>query len=274
MATWLCVKKQHVLSTWRHKMAVRALLFSCISWPEPCHPRLETRAIQNPSSWPSSNTGCVFNLLPAFQSLPASKTCFRISGSKSQSALWNAITAGMGIKGKPPKPPLDDPRSPEEILADEFPAVDVPEATEKTAIRSAVTLPHRLSFADRKHTHRMTTLGDTVTPKSPTQGCMCVVGGEGWGGSWIVDTVSLLPAKYRDIEIEIKGYLFPWESHIGVLWERGNIRGSHSPWEPRGSALSSTATQYADSAGWRVRLDVTFPFLRTGDGAVGAGARS
>uniref|UniRef100_A0A8C5FVU6 Phosphodiesterase n=1 Tax=Gadus morhua TaxID=8049 RepID=A0A8C5FVU6_GADMO len=41
----------------------------------------------------------------------------------------------MGIKGKPPKPPLDDPRSPEEILADEFPAADVPEATEKTAIR-------------------------------------------------------------------------------------------------------------------------------------------
>ncbi|KAM3866251.1 dual specificity calcium/calmodulin-dependent 3',5'-cyclic nucleotide phosphodiesterase 1A-like [Diretmus argenteus] len=57
------------------------------------------------------------------------------SRSKSQSALWNAITAGMGIKGKEQKPPLNDPRSPEEILADELPAADGPEITEKTAIR-------------------------------------------------------------------------------------------------------------------------------------------
>ncbi|XP_028986470.1 dual specificity calcium/calmodulin-dependent 3',5'-cyclic nucleotide phosphodiesterase 1A isoform X2 [Betta splendens] len=55
--------------------------------------------------------------------------------SKSQSALWNAITAGMGIKGKEQKVPLSDPRTPEEILADEFPAADEPDATEKTAIR-------------------------------------------------------------------------------------------------------------------------------------------
>ncbi|XP_035994247.1 calcium/calmodulin-dependent 3',5'-cyclic nucleotide phosphodiesterase 1A isoform X2 [Fundulus heteroclitus] len=55
--------------------------------------------------------------------------------SKSQSALWNAITAGMGIKGKEQKVPLNDPRSPEEILADELPAADEPDATEKTAIR-------------------------------------------------------------------------------------------------------------------------------------------
>lgn len=62
------------------------------------------------------------------------------AGSKSQSALWNAITAGMGIKGKEQKVPLNDPRTPEEILADEFPAADEPEATEKTAIRfGAVT---------------------------------------------------------------------------------------------------------------------------------------
>ncbi|XP_063316951.1 uncharacterized protein LOC134616142 [Pelmatolapia mariae] len=54
--------------------------------------------------------------------------------SKSQSALWNAITAGMGIKGKEQKPPLNDPRSPEEILADDLPAADEPDATEKTAI--------------------------------------------------------------------------------------------------------------------------------------------
>lgn len=57
------------------------------------------------------------------------------SRSKSQSALWNAITAGMGIKGKEQKPLLNDPRSPEEILADDLPASDEPEATEKTAIR-------------------------------------------------------------------------------------------------------------------------------------------
>ncbi|KAM6919284.1 dual specificity calcium/calmodulin-dependent 3',5'-cyclic nucleotide phosphodiesterase 1A isoform 2-T2 [Xenentodon cancila] len=55
--------------------------------------------------------------------------------SKSQSALWNAITAGMGIKGKEQKAPMNDPRSPEEILADALPASDEPDATEKTAIR-------------------------------------------------------------------------------------------------------------------------------------------
>lgn len=41
----------------------------------------------------------------------------------------------MGIKGKEQKVPLNDPRTPEEILADEFPAADEPDATEKTAIR-------------------------------------------------------------------------------------------------------------------------------------------
>lgn len=46
----------------------------------------------------------------------------------------------MGIKGKEQKVPLNDPRTPEEILADEFPAADEPDATEKTAIRfDAVT---------------------------------------------------------------------------------------------------------------------------------------
>ncbi|XP_045907992.1 calcium/calmodulin-dependent 3',5'-cyclic nucleotide phosphodiesterase 1A isoform X2 [Micropterus dolomieu] len=55
--------------------------------------------------------------------------------SKSQSALWNAITAGMGMKGKEQNAPLNDPRSPEEILADDLPAPDEPDATEKTAIR-------------------------------------------------------------------------------------------------------------------------------------------
>lgn len=59
------------------------------------------------------------------------------SGSKSQNALWNAITAGMGIKGKEQKPPLNDPRCPEEILAEDLPATDEPDATEKTALRFA-----------------------------------------------------------------------------------------------------------------------------------------
>lgn len=58
-----------------------------------------------------------------------------IAGSKSQSALWNAITAGMGIKGKEQKPHQNDPRTPEEILADELPLTDEADATEKTAIR-------------------------------------------------------------------------------------------------------------------------------------------
>lgn len=60
---------------------------------------------------------------------------FFLKGSKSQSALWNAITAGMGIKEKEQKDLLSDPRSPEEILAEDPPASDEPEATEKTAIR-------------------------------------------------------------------------------------------------------------------------------------------
>ncbi|KAJ0011968.1 hypothetical protein NQD34_012943 [Periophthalmus magnuspinnatus] len=65
----------------------------------------------------------------------SSRPTASFSRSKSQSALWNAITAGMGIKGKEQKPLLNDPRSPEEILADELPGTDEPDATEKTAIR-------------------------------------------------------------------------------------------------------------------------------------------
>lgn len=41
----------------------------------------------------------------------------------------------MGIKGKEQKPQLNDPRSLEEILAEDFPLTDEPDATEKTAIR-------------------------------------------------------------------------------------------------------------------------------------------
>lgn len=43
----------------------------------------------------------------------------------------------MGIKGKEQKPLLNDPRSIEEILAEDLPLADEPDATEKTAIRFA-----------------------------------------------------------------------------------------------------------------------------------------
>uniref|UniRef100_A0A8C7MY64 Phosphodiesterase n=1 Tax=Oncorhynchus kisutch TaxID=8019 RepID=A0A8C7MY64_ONCKI len=59
----------------------------------------------------------------------------RFARSKSQNALWNAITAGIGIKDKDKRGILIDPRSPEEILADDLPVVDGPDAMEKTAIR-------------------------------------------------------------------------------------------------------------------------------------------
>ncbi|XP_076827980.1 dual specificity calcium/calmodulin-dependent 3',5'-cyclic nucleotide phosphodiesterase 1A isoform X2 [Brachyhypopomus gauderio] len=59
----------------------------------------------------------------------------RFARSKSQNALWNAITAGIGIRDKDKRGILIDPRSPEEILADELPSVDSPDAMEKTAIR-------------------------------------------------------------------------------------------------------------------------------------------
>uniref|UniRef100_A0A8C1XGZ6 Phosphodiesterase n=1 Tax=Cyprinus carpio TaxID=7962 RepID=A0A8C1XGZ6_CYPCA len=57
--------------------------------------------------------------------------------SKSQSALWNTLTAGTGKKEKVKfqRDIPDDPRRIEEILADELPSTDVPEATEKTAVR-------------------------------------------------------------------------------------------------------------------------------------------
>ncbi|XP_056155312.1 dual specificity calcium/calmodulin-dependent 3',5'-cyclic nucleotide phosphodiesterase 1C [Lampris incognitus] len=59
----------------------------------------------------------------------------RFTRSKSQNALWNAITAGIGIKDKDKRRILIDPRNPEEILADELPSMDGADAMEKTAIR-------------------------------------------------------------------------------------------------------------------------------------------
>ncbi|TRY89099.1 hypothetical protein DNTS_004570, partial [Danionella cerebrum] len=58
----------------------------------------------------------------------------RFARSKSQNALWNAITAGIGIKDKDKRGILIDPRSPEEILADDLPSIETPDAMEKTAI--------------------------------------------------------------------------------------------------------------------------------------------
>ncbi|KAL6468156.1 hypothetical protein MHYP_G00238330 [Metynnis hypsauchen] len=71
--------------------------------------------------------------------------------SKSQNALWNSITAGMGIKEKvrSQKSILDDSRSPEEILAEDFPPTDGPDAMEKTAVSMATlgsSLSERISF--------------------------------------------------------------------------------------------------------------------------------
>ncbi|XP_039540851.1 calcium/calmodulin-dependent 3',5'-cyclic nucleotide phosphodiesterase 1A isoform X4 [Pimephales promelas] len=65
----------------------------------------------------------------------SSRPLARFARSKSQNALWNAITAGIGIKDKDKRGILIDPRSPEEILADDLPSVDSPDAMEKTAIR-------------------------------------------------------------------------------------------------------------------------------------------
>ena len=50
--------------------------------------------------------------------------------------MWSAPAAGIGVRDGETKV-LFDPRSPEEVLADELPASNGPEATEKTAIRSA-----------------------------------------------------------------------------------------------------------------------------------------
>ncbi|XP_055038064.2 dual specificity calcium/calmodulin-dependent 3',5'-cyclic nucleotide phosphodiesterase 1A isoform X2 [Misgurnus anguillicaudatus] len=65
----------------------------------------------------------------------SSRPLARFARSKSQNALWNAITAGIGIKDKDKRGIVIDPRSPEEILADDLPAIDTPDAMEKTAIR-------------------------------------------------------------------------------------------------------------------------------------------
>ncbi|KAM9023632.1 dual specificity calcium/calmodulin-dependent 3',5'-cyclic nucleotide phosphodiesterase 1C isoform 3-T3 [Ara ararauna] len=58
-------------------------------------------------------------------------------GSKSQNCLWNTIIDGLtgNLKERPKPTIINDPRPPEEILADELPPVDSPEALVKTSFR-------------------------------------------------------------------------------------------------------------------------------------------
>lgn len=59
------------------------------------------------------------------------------SGSKSQNCLWNSIIDGLtgNVKEKPRPTIVHDPRPPEQILADELPQLDSPEALVKTSFR-------------------------------------------------------------------------------------------------------------------------------------------
>ncbi|KAG5841647.1 hypothetical protein ANANG_G00168860 [Anguilla anguilla] len=57
--------------------------------------------------------------------------------SKSPNAVWNALTAGTGGRDRQKEKPEipEDPRTPEEVLAEEPPSADGPEAPMKAAIR-------------------------------------------------------------------------------------------------------------------------------------------
>ncbi|XP_039718614.1 dual specificity calcium/calmodulin-dependent 3',5'-cyclic nucleotide phosphodiesterase 1C isoform X4 [Pteropus medius] len=61
----------------------------------------------------------------------------RFSRSKSQNCLWNSLIDGLtgNVKEKPRPTIVQDPRPPEEILADELPQLDSPEALVKTSFR-------------------------------------------------------------------------------------------------------------------------------------------
>ncbi|XP_068013002.1 dual specificity calcium/calmodulin-dependent 3',5'-cyclic nucleotide phosphodiesterase 1C isoform X6 [Melanerpes formicivorus] len=61
----------------------------------------------------------------------------RFARSKSQNCLWNTIIGGLtgNLKERPKPTIISDPRPPEEILADELPPVDSPEALVKTSFR-------------------------------------------------------------------------------------------------------------------------------------------
>ncbi|XP_030060209.1 LOW QUALITY PROTEIN: dual specificity calcium/calmodulin-dependent 3',5'-cyclic nucleotide phosphodiesterase 1C [Microcaecilia unicolor] len=64
-----------------------------------------------------------------------SRPLTRFSRSKSQNSIWSTIFGGLNLKEKPKPTIVKDDRSPEEILADELPQLDSPEALPKTAIR-------------------------------------------------------------------------------------------------------------------------------------------
>ncbi|XP_026699805.1 calcium/calmodulin-dependent 3',5'-cyclic nucleotide phosphodiesterase 1C isoform X5 [Athene cunicularia] len=61
----------------------------------------------------------------------------RFARSKSQNCLWNTIIGGLtgNLKERSKPTIISDPRPPEEILADELPPVDSPEALVKTSFR-------------------------------------------------------------------------------------------------------------------------------------------
>ncbi|XP_030301069.1 calcium/calmodulin-dependent 3',5'-cyclic nucleotide phosphodiesterase 1C isoform X2 [Calypte anna] len=61
----------------------------------------------------------------------------RFARSKSQNCLWNTIIGGLtgNLKERSKPTIISDPRPPEEILADELPPLDSPEALVKTSFR-------------------------------------------------------------------------------------------------------------------------------------------
>nr|XP_020824618.1 calcium/calmodulin-dependent 3',5'-cyclic nucleotide phosphodiesterase 1C isoform X2 [Phascolarctos cinereus] len=67
----------------------------------------------------------------------AARPLARFSRSKSQNFLWNSLIDGLtgNVKEKPKPTIVHDPRAPEEILADELPQLDSPEALVKTSFR-------------------------------------------------------------------------------------------------------------------------------------------
>ncbi|KAM5203907.1 dual specificity calcium/calmodulin-dependent 3',5'-cyclic nucleotide phosphodiesterase 1C isoform 3-T4 [Hipposideros larvatus] len=67
----------------------------------------------------------------------AARPLARFSRSKSQNCVWNSLIDGLteNVKEKPRPTIVHDPRPPEEILADELPQLDSPEALVKTSFR-------------------------------------------------------------------------------------------------------------------------------------------
>jgi len=82
-------------------------------------------------SWARQDMELVGNSPASFYFSP------RASGSKSQNCLWNSLIDGLtgNVKEKPRPTIVHDPRPPEEILADELPQLDSPEALVKTSFR-------------------------------------------------------------------------------------------------------------------------------------------